>query len=538
MLAHYRVVSKLGEGGTGEVYRAHDDRLDRDVAIKVLPEEVAQDEARLARFEREAKLLASLNHQNIATLHGLEEHEGQRFLVMELAEGETLADRIKKGAVPVGDALEIALQIAEGLEAAHEQGIIHRDLKPANVMLSPEGKVKVLDFGLAKAWQPEEENAELTRSPTLTAQMTAAGVLLGTAAYMSPEQARGKPVDKRADIWAFGCVLWEMLTGKRLFKGDTVSDVLAAVLREEPDWRAIPDDTPWGVRNVLRRCLQKEPNRRLHAIADARIDIEDAASEPLPPYPSPPVSRAGTRRGATRFGAAAALVVTGALVGGGLVTALVWYSVRSEQAATSRGSPPVVVLMDTPAPRGVYDPETRNNSGTNADDLNDLLRDLPIVLHKETLGATWNREDQLLKQRPDLIVIHRSAFFHSINLEFDFGYPPFDDPEHQARFDRLYGLVDSKLVSFLGYVGLGDPRTKFVVYSRGSGGGWDEGQRSAWVADIEDRFPPLKGRVFTMRVPVGPEGASFRDAGTGRLIRQHVVSLLGLAGPDTNQESP
>jgi serine/threonine-protein kinase len=273
-ISHYRITAKLGEGGMGKVYRAHDERLDRDVAIKVLPEEVAQDEARLARFEREAKLLASLSHQNIATLHGLEEHEGQRFLVMELAEGESLADRIKKGPILVDDVLPIALQIAEGLEAAHEQGIIHRDLKPANVMLSPEGKVKVLDFGLAKAWAPEESDDNLTESPTLTAQMTAAGVLLGTAAYMSPEQARGKPVDKRADIWAFGCVLYEMLTGERLFTGDTVSDVLAAVLRQEPDLEALPSGLPPRFRWLVTRCLDKDPRNRLQHIGEARIALD------------------------------------------------------------------------------------------------------------------------------------------------------------------------------------------------------------------------------------------------------------------------
>jgi serine/threonine-protein kinase len=315
----------------GEVYRARDSQLDRDVAIKVLPEEVAQDEARLARFEREAKLLASLNHQNIATVYGLEEvdlpvipseaegrveespearaalRSGQsqeisgdpsppeaarddtsietrtiRFLVMELADGETLADRIKRGPVPVDDALPIALQIAEGLEAAHEQGIIHRDLKPANVMLSPEGKVKILDFGLAKAWAPDEDDADLTHSPTLTAQMTAAGVLLGTAAYMSPEQARGKPVDRRTDIWAFGVMLWEMLTGKHLFTGDTVSDVLASVLKEAPDLEALPVVTPAPVRRLLFRCLAKDPRDRIHSAADARLEVRDALTERVP----------------------------------------------------------------------------------------------------------------------------------------------------------------------------------------------------------------------------------------------------------------
>jgi len=286
-LGHYRIVAKVGEGGMGEVYRAHDERLDRDVAVKVLPEAVAEDAQRLARFEREAKLLASLSHQNIATLYGLEEHEGQRFLVMELAEGETLAERIKKGPVAVDDALELAKQIAEGLEAAHEVGIIHRDLKPANVMVSPEGKVKVLDFGLAKAWQPEGSDIDVTHSPTLTAQMTAAGVLLGTAAYMSPEQARGKPVDKRTDIWAFGCVLFEMLTGCRAFAGESLSETSAAILKEEPDWSTLPSGTPAAVRTVLRRCLAKDRNRRLHDIADARIAIEDLATEDLPTAGAP-----------------------------------------------------------------------------------------------------------------------------------------------------------------------------------------------------------------------------------------------------------
>jgi serine/threonine-protein kinase len=279
-LGHYRIVEKIGEGGMGLVYRAHDERLDRDVAIKVLPAEVAQDAARLARFEREARLLASLSHQNIATLYGLEEFDGWRFLVMELVQGETLAEQLKNGAVPVDEALPIALQIAEGLEAAHERGIIHRDLKPANVMVSAEGQVKVLDFGLAKARQIDRSDVDLTHSPTLTGQATAAGVLLGTAAYMSPEQARGKTADKRADIWAFGVTLFEMLTGNRLFDGETTSDVLAAVLRSEPDWSDLPVGTPGAIGRLLRRCVERDPRGRLHDIADARLEIEEAISQP------------------------------------------------------------------------------------------------------------------------------------------------------------------------------------------------------------------------------------------------------------------
>jgi len=282
-LGHYRIVEKIGEGGMGEVYRAHDERLDRDVAIKVLPEEVAGVQDRLERFEREAKLLASLNHPNIATLHGLEKEEGRGFLVMELVEGSSLAGVLARGAIPVDEALEIALQIANALETAHEHGIIHRDLKPANVMVDPDGGVKVLDFGLAKAFDPEASSPQspesIAESPTLTAEMTRAGTLLGTAAYMSPEQARGKAVDKRADIWAFGCVLWEVLTGTRAFAGTTSTETLAAIIKDDLDWDVLPAETPAPVRRLLRRCLTKDPRDRLHDIADARIVLQSLSSD-------------------------------------------------------------------------------------------------------------------------------------------------------------------------------------------------------------------------------------------------------------------
>jgi serine/threonine protein kinase len=262
----------------GEVYRAKDSKLGRDVALKVLPEEFFEDRDRVARFEREARSLAALNHPGIAAIYAFEEIAGRHLLVMELVEGDGLDARILEGAIPVAEALSIARQIAEALEAAHEKGIVHRDLKPANVKVSADGRVKLLDFGLAKAWEgdPGRDSASgLTQSPTLTARATAAGMILGTAAYMSPEQARGKPVDKRADIWAFGVVLWEMLTGKRLFDGETVSDVLAAVLRAEPDWAALPEQTPGKIRDLLRRCLRRDAKQRLHDIADARLEIEE-----------------------------------------------------------------------------------------------------------------------------------------------------------------------------------------------------------------------------------------------------------------------
>jgi len=280
-LGTYEVRSAIGAGGMGEVYQAHDTKLGRDVAIKVLPEAFAHDAERLARFQREAKMLASLNHPNIATIHGLEQSGGTSYLVMELVSGETLAERVKRdGAVPIEEALGIAKQIAEALEAAHEKSIIHRDLKPANVKVTPEGKVKVLDFGLAKAFAGDTSTEDMGNSPTLSMAATMQGVILGTAAYMSPEQARGKAVDKRTDIWAFGAVLYELLTGKAAFHGEDVTDILAAVVRAEPDWQALPAATPVKVRDLLRRCLQKDKTQRFRDAGDARIEIEDALAAP------------------------------------------------------------------------------------------------------------------------------------------------------------------------------------------------------------------------------------------------------------------
>ncbi len=279
-LSHYKVIEKIGEGGMGEVYRAEDTNLSRDVAIKVLPEQFTKDPQRLARFEREAKLLAQLNHPNIAAIHSFEHADDVHFLVLELVEGETLAERVAKGPLPVEEALEVCRQIAEGVEAAHEKGVIHRDLKPANVKVTPEGKVKILDFGLAKAFEAETPVTDISQSPTLTEEMTRAGVILGTAAYMSPEQARGKPVDKRSDVFAFGCVLYELLTGKRAFEGETITETIAAILKSEPDWGGLPQDTSKGVHKLLQRSLVKDPDRRFRDIEYAKIEIADALAEP------------------------------------------------------------------------------------------------------------------------------------------------------------------------------------------------------------------------------------------------------------------
>jgi serine/threonine-protein kinase len=281
-VAHYKVTSKLGAGGMGEVFRAEDTKLGRDVALKVLPASFASDAERLSRFDREARLLASLSHPSIAAIHGLEDVDGQRFLVMELAAGQTLAERLKRGPLRAEEAARIALRIAEALESAHEKGVVHRDLKPGNVMVDDEGRIKVLDFGLAKALGTHPlsgpEGADASHSPTLA--MTQAGVLLGTAGYMSPEQARGKTVDRRSDIWAFGCVLYEMLAGQRAFDGETVTDVLGAIVHKEPELDRLPASVPQALRELLQKCLHKDVSRRLQSIGDARVTLQEYLEHP------------------------------------------------------------------------------------------------------------------------------------------------------------------------------------------------------------------------------------------------------------------
>jgi eukaryotic-like serine/threonine-protein kinase len=300
-LGPYEIIAPLGAGGMGEVFRARDARLGRDVAIKALPEIFATDPERLARFEREARLLASLNHPNVAGIHGIEEVGGHRYLVLEFVEGETLAERLTRGPLPVEEAMEVCRDIAAGVEAAHESGVIHRDLKPGNVIITPSGQVKVLDFGLATSGGGSTTGSDvnLSHSPTMTTPATRAGVILGTAAYMSPEQARGKSVDRRTDIWSFGCVLYECLTGRQLHHGETVSDLIARILEREPDWAALPANTPARVRELLKRCLRKDARERLRDIGDARLELSEAIAHPdsaAPAAAAAPVVKARASR--------------------------------------------------------------------------------------------------------------------------------------------------------------------------------------------------------------------------------------------------
>jgi eukaryotic-like serine/threonine-protein kinase len=414
-ISSYEILASIGKGGMGEVYRAKDRKLGREVAIKVLPEEFAKDADHVARFQREAKLLASLNHPNIAAIYGLEVTGGTNFLVLELVEGETLADRIKAGPVPVEEALKLALQIAEALEAAHEKGVIHRDLKPANIKVTPEGKVKVLDFGLAKAFVGEQVNQHLSNSPTLSYMATQQGVILGTAAYMSPEQARGKPVDKRTDIWAFGCVLYEMLTGCAAFSGQDVTDILASVIRSAPDLSKLPANLHWRIREILQRCLEKEVRDRCSGISDARVEIQKALGDPGGVPVQPIMTVEPRRKLRTILPWAAAALVLGLIIAG----VVVWTLKPSEPRRVTRlycelppgqqfsniGQPCIAVSHDGrklayTTNKGIYlrkldEQEARLIPGTA-----DEAPMQPFFSYYDTQVGYWSQRDQKLKRIP------------------------------------------------------------------------------------------------------------------------------------------
>ena len=316
-LGHYDVTALIGEGGMGQVYQATDTNLDRQVAIKALPDAFSSDPDRLARFEREAKVLASLNHPNIGAIYGLEKAGDTRALVLELVEGPTLADRIAQGPIPIDEALPIAKQIAEALEAAHEAGVIHRDLKPANIKVKDDGTVKVLDFGLAKALDTTPEG-DPSQSPTLTAAATQMGVIMGTAAYMSPEQAKGRTVDKRADVWAFGAVLFEMLTGRRAFPGEDLTDTIAAVMKSEPAWDALPADTAPRLTQILHACLEKDRARRVRDLGDVQLAMEGAFESLLRPTGAAESSETAGRRRSLLYVVGGIALLVGVAIGGAL----------------------------------------------------------------------------------------------------------------------------------------------------------------------------------------------------------------------------
>ncbi len=516
-LSHYKITDKLGEGGMGEVYRATDTKLNRDVALKVLPEAFAADRERMARFSREAQVLASLNHPNIASIYGLEDSDDKHDLVLELVEGATLAERIQVGAIPLEESLKIALQMAEALEAAHDKGIIHRDLKPANVKITPEGKVKVLDFGLAKALEDETPATDLTSSPTRTG--TAVGVIMGTAGYMSPEQARGQVVDKRTDIWAFGCVLYEVLTGKQAFGGETVTDILAAIVHEDPDWEALPEGTPRAIQRLLRRCLEKDPHDRLHHIADARIVIKYVLSEPVEDSGVGVATATPTWwQEPTRLAVVGLMV----LVAGVLLGFLLW-----NLAYDSQPPPPTVTRFSLPLPEdeAIPPPPSLALSPDGTQLVYGAVRDNTRRLYLRAIDGLEAKEIPGAEG----------------------GYSPFFSPDGKwVGFFTLHTQVKGELKkwSLLG----GEPVTICEV-GIGRGASWGEddtivfGRRPGlWRVSSNGGIPePLipKGRLGFPQILPGGKAVLFRDGGQTKVLSLDTGQQSTLMeGPDKARYLP
>jgi serine/threonine protein kinase len=512
-LGPYEIVSALGAGGMGEVYKARDTRLDRVVAIKVLPDTLAANPQFRERFDREARAISQLTHPHICTLHDVGEEAGTAYLVMELLDGETLAARLEKGALPLDQALTIAIQIASALDKAHRAGITHRDLKPGNIMLTRSG-AKLLDFGLAKTNAPTVADAGLSMLATTPPNLTVQGAILGTLQYMAPEQLQGGETDARTDIWAFGCISYEMLTATPPFQGPSQASLIAAILEREP--RPLPQalpSTPARLWEVIRACLEKDPGDRWQSTRDLLRELRWIVRELAEP------SRAAASSATVSWGRpvgrrSVLLTAVGVAAVAGIAVLWPWHAPAGPPARTG---PPVIVLMDSPHPERVYDPETRKAGGTNADDLTDLLRDLPVVLLKENTSATWHRENQVLQENPALIVAHRSCFYDTTM----FDPAKYGDVGHTGEFADL---AHDKFDAFMGFIATASPQTAFVVYSRGS---WvDEGERGNWVVSIEQRFPLLRGRVDAMKVPL--DRATFRNPITGGEIRQRIVKMLKL----------
>jgi serine/threonine protein kinase len=505
----YEIVAPLGAGGMGEVYRARDSRLHRDVAIKILGAHVTADAVFRERFMREARTISQLTHPHICTLYDVGEHEEAPYLVLEYLEGQTLAERIARGPLKLDDALTIARQVLSGLDEAHRHGVVHRDLKPANVMLmrrgSSEGAIdaRLLDFGLAKQVLPR---SEVDSETSVQGPRTERGAILGTVHYMAPEQLRGEEADARSDIFAFGGMLYEMVAGRRPFDAGDSATLIAAILEHEPPPFSGLTTLPPRLERIVRVCLAKNPDDRWQSSRDLLRELQWLTTESTV-SPSVVTDQATGRASRRR--------VVGALAAGTLVALLGgWAWLGRDTTATAANAIPVVVLMDSPHPARVYDPATLKAGGTNADDLTELLRDLPVKLLKETTGTSWRREDQVLNENPDLVVVHRSCFYDSTML----GNPDLD----AKYFEQLYAPAAEKLEMFLAYVALANPRTRFVVYSRGS---WatDEA-RDAWASAMERRFPKIKGRLRAYKVPL--DRATFRQAQTAADIRDLVVQSL------------
>jgi len=509
-LGPYEIQGVIGAGGMGVVYRARDPRLDRTVAIKVLSSSTAADPVFHERFTREARSISALEHPHIGAVYDVGDHNGTPYLVMQYLDGETLTNRLARGPLPFDQALALGIQVADALVAAHAHGIVHRDLKPANIILTKSG-AKLLDFGLAKRREGvvgSPGSGAVTAANALGAAtpITERGTILGTFHYMSPEQLRGEDADARSDIFAFGAVMYEAVSGRRPFEAADTASLIAAVLDRDPPLLAAREVvTPPRFERTLRTCLEKDPSERWQSSRDLLRELRWIAEEQSQTGSAvvPPPSRPSRRRW---IAAAVAVIAT---------VAIAAWGVLGRSQAPAIGGPPVIVLMDSQHPARVYDPATRQSGGTNADDLTDLLRDLPVVLMKENTGPSWHREDQILRQNPSIILVHRSCFYDSTLL----GDPALDEKYR----DQLYPWPADKLEAFMGYVAQANPQTRFVVYSRR---GWpSDAERLAWMTGVERRFPTLKGRLHSYNVPL--DRATFRHSQTGEEIRKIVVGLLG-----------
>ena len=510
-LGPYEVLSSLGAGGMGEVYRAHDTRLRRTVAIKVASAAVNADPQVRARFQREARAIAALNHPHICAIHDVVSFDDRELLVMEYLEGETLEHRIRRGPIPTAELLPIAIAIVDALSEAHRQGIVHRDLKPSNVMLTRSG-VKLLDFGLAKAFDPNAASANAdAMNATETAFETMDGTLIGTVPYMAPEQLELKRVDARTDVFAFGCVLFEMATGRRAFVGESTAALVAAILADTRPVASRQDASlPRSLERIISTCLARSPDDRCQHARDLLRElrwVNDDLNDPASPAAATkaPVSR----RWRAHVAWASALVAA--------VFLAIWLSPRADpEHLPVPNAVPVIVLMDSPLPGRVYDPRTRAEGGTNADDVTDAARDLRVAITKENTSAVWHREEQVVGENPDLIVAHLSCLLDARVGE-----------GQQAVEDHLFDLATNRLIVFLAYVAARNPRTRFIVYSRSTFQSY--GGEEQWVAAQVARLPVLKGRLHAFIVPGGQEKASFREPETAKLLRTRVANVLDQA---------
>jgi serine/threonine protein kinase len=516
-LGAFEIIGPLGSGGMADVYRARDTRLDRDVAIKVLSRELADDPRSRDRFEREAKAVSRLTHPHICTLYdvgvaGVESGDAQ-FLVMELLDGETLADRLHRGPLPVSQAIQVSLEILDALAAAHSEGIVHRDLKPANIMLTRTG-VKLLDFGLARLHDRGRAGVATGDHAAGTAPLTAPGLVFGTVPYMAPEQVRGTEADARTDLFAFGAVLYEMLTGRRAFNASSQPALIAAILEQDPPPLAVdPPLASPALDRLVRACLAKDPAERWQHARDVAIALrglaEGRADASVPARAESPgrgTSSSGLWRTWRLHAAWSAISVVAVLA--------VWSLASAPRPPAVPANPqPVIVLMDSQLEGRVYDPRTFAAGGTNADDISDALSDLPVVTYKENTSPMWHREDQVRQQNPDLIVSHLSCFLDQrVSSE-------------RAIRDHLFIMAHTRLSGFFGYLATVNPRTKFLVYSRGRL--WNGRDGEKWTGEVIARFPQLQGRLFLTTI-AGGDKASFRDPATTQQLRAQVSEILAL----------